>query len=452
MMKVYNLENIKSVADLKHLLKAVTPDEHSIIVLDTFPGIAKKLQALSISLFHADEEKVVDQLEDFEDYCGDWLDNLLPFGALKTEADKEMKKHIDRIACLCDEAPNLIDDHEIMAHGAMISSIILSYYLQECKEKNLVLDSCRFMRLGLDRKPDIEYVRKNVEEMMKDSPDVPILIAQSRLCRNVYDEVDFFPHGGNEYYATVIGAVFHADEIITYQHSDSIYFQGMECMRNLTFGEAENFIDSGIELVHPECISLACSMGMTIVLMKEPDVAEGQLRISAEKTGKEVKAAVSRKGVTFVKLRSLDILTSYLFIGKVFDVFEKYQVPVYLVASSNVSVSLAVKCSDDTLRLVHRELRKYAEVGMETDMAVVSVIGDLDWVEHAGLEGRIIETLRDMPVCMISYGSSIHNLSVLVREQDRKKALMALSNAFLGIPLERFGAMNRIQLQDSFVI
>ena len=245
------------------------------------------------------------------------------------------------------------------------------------------------------------------------------------------------------------GAVFHADEIITSLRSDEICFQGMEHTRTLTYGEAENFIDSGIALLHPECIPLARTVGMAIVLIKTP---EDTLRISSEKTGTKVKAAVSRRGVVFVKLRSLGILTSYLFIGKVFDVFEKYKVPVYLATSSNVSVSLAVKCSNDTLRLIYRELHKYAEIGMETEMSVVSVIGDLNWEKHTGLEARIIETLKEMPVCMISYGSSTHNLSVLVREQDREKALMTLCKAFLDIPSEKFDVIKQTQLQDSFVM
>ena len=143
---------------------------------------------------------------------------------------------------------------------------------------------------------------------------------------------------------------------------------------------------------------------------------------------------------------------SWDFIGKVFDVFEKYKVPVYLATSSNVSVSLAVKCSNDTLRLIYRELHKYAEIGMETEMSVVSVIGDLNWEKHTGLEARIIETLKEMPVCMISYGSSTHNLSVLVREQDREKALMTLCKAFLDIPSEKFDVIKQTQLQDSFVM
>lgn len=65
-MKVYNLENIKSAAELKHRTEVISMNERSIIVLDTFTGIAQKLQAVSISLFHLDIEKVMNQLQDFE--------------------------------------------------------------------------------------------------------------------------------------------------------------------------------------------------------------------------------------------------------------------------------------------------------------------------------------------------------------------------------------------------
>ena len=214
----------------------------------------------------------------------------------------------------------------------------------------------------------------------------------------------------------------------------------------------------GMEYEYALCAK-ACGIDMTEVRLFPSKKCKGYFGIKrfdreriVDGTGTKVKAAVSRRGVVFVKLRSLGVLTSYLFIGKVFDVFEKYKVPVYLATSSNVSVSLAVKCSNDTLRLIYRELHKYAEIGMETEMSVVSVIGDLNWEKHTGLEARIIETLKEMPVCMISYGSSTHNLSVLVREQDREKALMTLCKAFLDIPSEKFDVIKQTQLQDSFVM
>lgn len=100
-MKVYNLENIKSATELKHRTEVISMNERSIIVLDTFTGIAQKLQAVSISLFHLDIEKVMNQLQDFENDCGNWLDNLLSSEMQKAEAAKEIKVHIDQISRLC---------------------------------------------------------------------------------------------------------------------------------------------------------------------------------------------------------------------------------------------------------------------------------------------------------------------------------------------------------------
>ena len=119
-------------------------NERSIIVLDTFTSIAQKLQAVSISLFHVDIEEVMSQLQDFENDCRNWLDNLLSSEIQKAEAAKEIKVHIDQISRLCNENLNIIDDHEIMAHGAMISSLILSHYLEECTKKELHLELMSF--------------------------------------------------------------------------------------------------------------------------------------------------------------------------------------------------------------------------------------------------------------------------------------------------------------------
>lgn len=54
-MKVYNLENIKSAAELKHRTEVISMNERSIIVLDTFTALPKScklflfLYSISIS-------------------------------------------------------------------------------------------------------------------------------------------------------------------------------------------------------------------------------------------------------------------------------------------------------------------------------------------------------------------------------------------------------------------
>lgn len=432
-MKVYNFENIKSEDDLKRLSELVST-QPAVIVLDTFVGIAERLRSISIALFHIEVEKARKEVQSLEDYCLDWLDNLLPFGTLKTNSNKLVEECLDQISLICNNTPNFIDDRDLIAQGSMISSIIFSAYLQSKKKANHILDSCKLMQLGTDRNLDLEYSRKNKDEMMQNSPEIPLYIVQSRLCKNVYGEINLLPHGGNDYYTIAVGTLFHANEIILPIRVDGIYTHSETGKaRILTFSEAENFIDCGISLLTPPCITLARSANMTIHLMKSSLLTEEVLHISAKAGDRIIKAVVSRKKAVFIKLRSLNILPSYLFIGKIFDVLEKYKVSSYLVTSSNVSISLAANCSRDTTELICRELRKYADIGAENDMTVVSIIGDLNW-EYTKLESQIIETLKDIPVYMISYGSSNHNVSILIKEKDREKVLLSLAEVFLGVP------------------
>lgn len=432
-MKIYSLDSIKTPHDLMCIAENIKTSQPCVIVLDTLTDIADKVQEISISLFHIEIEYALKKVQLLTDYCMDWINRTIASERLKKEAANDIKIRIGRITELCNEAPYMIDDHELMAQGSIISTLFLSYFLRMRGTENCILNSFYFLRLGIDRKPDMENSRKNLEEYIKDSPDMPVYITQNELCMNVYNETCLLPHGGKDYYATLIGDLFHADEIVLCT-PDNVMADSIKMQQtySITYSEAENLIDCGGKFVSAECISLARSARMTIELVKIPFAGKNHLRISAEGAGAGVKAIVSRQQVVFIKLKSLEVLKAYLFIGKVFDTFEKYKVLIHAVVTSNVNISMAVSCSNDTLRFIYRELGKYAEVGIETDMAVVSVVGNLSW-EHTGMEARIINTLCHIPVYLISYGSSNHNVSVVVREKDRVRALEELEGAFGGV-------------------
>ncbi len=430
-MKIYSLDNINTPHDLMYVAENIKVNQPCVIVLDTLTEIADRMQEISISLFHIEIEYALSKVQLLADYCRNWMNRMIASEELERKAANDINIHIRHISDLCNEAPHLIDDRQIMAHGTIISTLFLSYLLRMQGKENCILNSHHFLRLGVDRMPDMENSRQHVKELMEASPNVHIYITQNALCTNVYNETCILPHGGTDYYATLIGSLFHADEMVVHVQgnimNDNIRIQQTH---SITFGEAEHLIDCGGKFVSAECISLARSAGMTIEVVKIPFCGKKPLRISAENAGMEVKAIVSRGQVAFIKLKSRQVLKAYLFIGKVFDTFERYKVVVHAVATSNVNISMAVSCSNDTLRFIYRELGKYAEVGIETDMAVVSVIGNLAW-EHTGMEARIINTLYRIPIYLISYGSSNHNVSVVVRQKDKGRAIGELEEAFL---------------------
>ena len=113
------------------------------------------------------------------------------------------------------------------------------------------------------------------------------------------------------------------------------------------------------------------------------------------------------------------------FLRKVFEIFESYQTPIDMITTSEVGVSMSIDNASHVTEIVD-ELKKYGTVTVDSDMCIICVVGDLDWA-NLGFETIVLEALKDIPVRMISYGGSNYNISFLIREADKKRALQNLS-------------------------
>ncbi|EOA10687.1 ACT family 7, partial [Porphyromonas gingivalis JCVI SC001] len=139
-----------------------------------------------------------------------------------------------------------------------------------------------------------------------------------------------------------------------------------------------------------------------------------------------IKAVAAKDGITVIKVKSSNKLLSWHFMRKLFEIFEFYQEPVDMVATSEVGVSLTID-NDKNLPDIVRALSDIGDVTVDKDMVIICIVGDMEW-DNVGFEARIINALKGVPVRMISYGGSNYNVSVLVKAEDKKKALIALSN------------------------
>ena len=130
---------------------------------------------------------------------------------------------------------------------------------------------------------------------------------------------------------------------------------------------------------------------MAIRLTDIHDLTTERLYISSHDTGGSVKAILSQDSATFVRFTSLNVLPGYLLMGKLLEVINKYQINVVSMASSNVSISMMLTASSDTLRIVQRELHKYAEMVIDENMSVIHIIGSLHW-KRTQVESHIMDT------------------------------------------------------------
>ena len=139
-------------------------------------------------------------------------------------------------------------------------------------------------------------------------------------------------------------------------------------------------------------------------------------------------AIACRRSVTRIDITSTRMLMAYGFLRRVFEVFERFETPVDVVTTSEVSVSVTI---DDRHAIdgIVAELRAFADVACETGMAIVSAVGE-GLRRDARLAAQVIGALEGLPLAMVSQGGSRTNVTVVLPEADAVAAMLRLHRRF----------------------
>jgi len=151
--------------------------------------------------------------------------------------------------------------------------------------------------------------------------------------------------------------------------------------------------------------------------------------ITSESQTNGIKAVAAKDGITAIKIRSGRMLNAYGFIKNIFEIFEFFKTSIDMITTSEVAVSVTI---DDSKHLdeIVAELKEYGKVEIDRNQTIVCIVGNMI-AEEKGFAAKVFTSLQDIPIRMISYGGSRHNISVLVSTNDKKATLQALSSKLL---------------------
>ena len=287
------------------------------------------------------------------------------------------------------------------------------------------------MRTDKNAEPDAQYIKEKLTAIMQQNEGYLVYITQGFICRNAYGEIDNLQRGGSDYTASLVGAAINAEEIQIWTDIDGMHnndprvVENTEAVRQLNFEEASELAYFGAKILHPTCVQPAKYAGIPVRLKNtmEPD-AEGTIIDNVLVRGK-IKAVAAKDNITAIKIKSSRMLGASGFLRKVFEIFESYQTSIDMIATSEVGVSMTIESATHLNEIVD-ELKKYGTVTVDTNMCIVCVVGDLDW-SNLGFETLATDAMKDIPVRMISYGGSNYNISFLIKDSDKKRALQSLS-------------------------
>ncbi len=322
-------------------------------------------------------------------------------------------------------------EKEILAQGELISTNMVTNYLKEQGVNVLLISALDFMRTDEKEEPDMIYIKEHIKTIIDKNSGYDLYITQGFICRNVEGKVDNLQRGGSDYTACLIGAVLRADEIQIWtdidgmHNNDPRFVPNTTPVRQLNFEEAAELAYFGAKILHPTCIQPAHYAGVPVRLLNTMDPSAPGTIINEQMQEGTIKAVAAKDNITAIKIVSSRMLLATGFLHKLFETFEVNHTPIDMVTTSEVGVTLTIDNNAHLANIVE-ELKKFGTVSIEENMCIICVVGDLRW-GNVGYETLVTEALSNIPVRMISYGGSNHNISFLVRESDKKTALCALS-------------------------
>ena len=424
--------SVGSAQRMKDVAKLISDGEQKIVVLSAMSGTTNTLVEISDYLYKKNPEGANEIINKLESKYKQHIDELYSTEEYKQKTLEFVKSVFDYIRSYTKDIFTLFEEKVILAQGEIISTNMVTNYLCEQGINAVLLPALEYMRTDKNSEPDLTYIREKLALQLEANPGYEIYITQGYICRNAYGEIDNLQRGGSDYTASLIGAAVNASEIQIWTDIDGMHdndpriVEKTSPVRQLHFEEAAELAYFGAKILHPTCVQPAKYANIPVRLLNTMEPSAPGTLISNETEKGKIKAVAAKDNITAIKIKSSRMLLTHGFLRKVFEIFESYQTAIDMVCTSEVGVSMSI---DNTKHLneIVDDLKKYGTVTVDQDMCIVCVVGDLEW-ENVGFESKALQAMKEVPVRMISYGGSNYNISFLIKEEDKKRALQSLSD------------------------
>ena len=425
--------SVGSPERMKHVASLITNSGKPVfVVLSAMSGTTNSLIEISDYLYKKNPEGANDVINRLEKAYMKHVEELYSTEKWKNETKIFLQNEFNYLRSFTKDLFTSFEEKSIVAQGEIMSTNMVTNYLKECGYNAVLLSALDFMRTDKNSEPDSSYIKDKLQNLLEQNPGQQVYITQGFICRNAYGEIDNLLRGGSDYTASLAGAAINADEIQIWTDIDGMHnndprvVDKTEAVRQLHFEEAAELAYFGAKILHPTCVQPAKYAGIPVRLLNTMDPAAPGTIINNETVTGKIKAIAAKDNIVAIKIKSSRMLLATGFLRKVFEIVESYQTAIDMITTSEVGVSMSID-NDAHLNDIVAELKKYGTVTVDRDMCIICVVGDLDW-SNVGFETLATDAMKNIPVRMISYGGSNYNISFLVKESDKKRALQSLSD------------------------
>ncbi len=418
-------------------------EKRPVVVVSAMGKTTNKLLAIANAAIQGNRADYIAQIHDLRDFHSREARLVVPL-ADRAELDRTLDDHFQELtelvkglAVLGELTPRSID--AISSYGERLSSYIVSLAFAHFSMRAAHVDSRRVIvtdHRHTQAAPLYAETYARLEAVIPPLAKDKIVVMGGFIGATQEGVTTTLGRGGSDFTASIVGAGIGAEQIEIWTDVDGM----LTCdptilpdghrVKIISFAEAAELAYFGAKVLHPATVIPAVEKNIPVLILNSRRPAVEGTRIVAEAvhTSNTVKSIACKRKITLVNIHSTRMLMAHGFLKRIFDVFERLETPVDMVATSEVSVSLTI---DNPHRLAEicDELRQFSEVAIEESQAIVCLVGD-NIRYTPGVAARVFRSLESINIRMISQGASLLNLSLVVAEADLKRAVEALHREF----------------------
>ncbi|HOP05346.1 MAG TPA: aspartate kinase [Tenuifilaceae bacterium] len=423
--------SVGSAERIQNLRRIIPTTEPIVVVLSAMAGVTNGLvEAINLA-YEKKPMQAKNKLKEVEQMHMATCQTLFATSKYMMKGKELVKKIFNDKYIKIEEIDNTTS-REILAMGEILSTNLFHTYLQEQHVEAALIPALNFMRIDKDGEPDYFYIAQNLSRLLDSCTGINVIITQGFICRNDKGEIDNLRRGGSDYTAAIIGHTINASEVQIwtdidgFHNNDPRYVEGTVPIRELSFDEAAELAYFGAKILHPSTIHPCQQKNIPVILKNTLNPNDAGTRITAQHIDGGIKAVAAKDGITAIRIKSLRMLMAHGFLKKVFDIFNEYKTPVDLITTSEVAVTLTI---DNTANLdqIVAALKSFSTVDVEQNQTIICVVGNF-LAQIPGMASKVFQSLKEIPVSLISYGGSSHNITFLIGSHNKLSALQALQN------------------------
>jgi aspartate kinase len=382
-------------------------------------------------LFYSENKEAITEIDRLEDKYKTVVDELYATEEYKIRGKELIKNRFDLLRGFANVACSPIVENTILAQGELLSKALTQLYCEEAGLNSILLPALNFMRIDRNSEPDSFYIKEQLGRELRSYPGVKLFITQGFICRDANGEISNLKRGGSDYSASLIGKATSAEEVQIwtdidgFHNNDPRFVENTKAIRELSFDEAAELAYFGAKILHPASVWPAREANIPLLLKNTMEPQAPGTVISSKTKDEGIKAIAAKDDITAIKIKSGRMLMAYGFLRKVFEVFESYQTPIDMITTSEIAVSLTIDNTTQLDKIAH-ELRLYGNVEIDRNMTIICIVGN-NIMHSKDSISKVFKALDKVPVRMVSYGGSRHNISILTDSEHKAEALNLLS-------------------------